>query len=161
MLIRLITARSEQPRHRRRELVAGQVQLDQLGRQGPDLVVAVVCAATEVRRKRAVLQPKERIVERGRLVLEDVQHRVGDRPGTERVGEGGGIDHSTARDVDKQRRWFHRRKLLRPEEVVRGLIEDDVNGNHVGVLEQPLERYEFGAKVSGGGRIDEWVRRKD
>ena len=90
----------------------------------------------EMRRDHDVVHLAERMVERQRLDVVDVEAGAGDRFGVQRRDQRLLVDDRPARGVDEIGGRLHQPELSRADEPARAVAQHDMNGDDVGIAEQ-------------------------
>jgi len=81
-----------------------------------------------------------------RLVLEHVQRRAAQVPGLQRGHQRGLVDDRPAGSVHQERAALHPQQLGRADQVPRLRVERAMDGKHVGLLQELLERHAAAAR---------------
>ena len=76
----------------------------------------------------------------GRLGLEHVERRAGDRLPAQRLQQGRLVDQAAARGVDEQRCRLHQRQALGVDDLARRRDQRRVEGDDVGAAQQRVHR---------------------
>jgi hypothetical protein len=92
-----------------------------------------------VRRADDAVEAEERVVRRGRLLLEDVERRATDVAGGDRVGERALVHEPTAGAVHEQHPLLHPRDRRSVHDVPRLIRQRDVERDHVRLAPELVE----------------------
>ena len=115
----------------------------------------------DMRRDDDVVTPEERMVDRQRLGLRDVQPGPEQVSGRERGEQCVAVDQPAARRVDEDGARLHPPELLGPEQVARRVAQRHVDRDDIRGPEQRLQR---GDRVHAGREVglgEEWVVGRD
>src|ERR1700687_2814340 len=119
---------SEVPVHDEVGVNAARKEVDYvLNRRHGHPLGRLLCQAGDMRREHNLVKCEERMILRGRLVVEDVETRGADPPLCERGSERGFIDDPTTRGVDDDNSGLHEPELLRSENWLSRLWHMDRN----------------------------------